>query len=73
MMEGLGGENCPQAVSAMDMSAKLVYRDDVTLRQNIDQKIKRFQDEIAELEKSKEMLAPLLDMRLDLMRKAMQR
>ncbi len=68
----LGGENYPQerAATAID---KLAYRDDVTVRQNIDAKIKRHQEAIAQLEQSKLQLAPLLDMRLDLMREAMQR
>lgn len=69
----LGNENYPQEARAGAAIDKLAYRDDVTVRQNIDSKIKRHQEAIAQLEQSKVQLAPLLDMRLDLMREAMQR
>lgn len=56
-----------------DQAAKQAYRDDVTVRQNIDGKIERLQAQIVELQKAKAELEPLLDIRLDLLRIALQR
>lgn len=48
-------------------------RDDLTVGQNIDAKIKRHQESIAELEATKAELASLLTMRIDRLRMAMNR
>lgn len=47
------------------------YREDITLRENIDEKIENHKKAIAELETMKEALGPLLDMRIDFLSKAM--
>lgn len=48
-----------------------IMRDDVTVRENIDAKIARLQAQIADLEASKAELGPILDMRIDRLRRAM--
>ena len=60
-MEPLGAQQLPVKME----------RDDITVRENIDRKIEFHKAQIADLEKSRDQLAPLLDMRIDLLRQAM--
>lgn len=67
MNEGYSDKTAMQA-TAGGINA---IREDVTVRQNIEAKIARHQAAIAELEKTKTELGPLMDMRIDRLRSAM--
>jgi ABC-type transporter Mla maintaining outer membrane lipid asymmetry ATPase subunit MlaF len=64
--------NYPEAAQAMgNLMTKSAYREDVTVSENIDAKIRMHQEAIKELEQARTQLTPLLEIRIDLLRKAM--
>lgn len=64
----------PAAMEAKNALIGKARRLDITLRQNIDERIKQAQANVAELEATKERMekSGILDMRIDDIRRAMQ-
>ena len=64
-------EDSPRNYPQQLVGASMAERPDITVRDNIDAKIARHREAIAELEKTKEEMGPLLDMRIDRLSNAM--